>query len=93
MLFAISQNQKCICMKIETTAMPKNSPVIKRNGLLLNHFVFHCNTPSTTRGNVSTIHQPLLAYQPVKTNNIASNIIATASPVQRAQMGNCFPFQ
>ena len=73
--------------------MPKNIPVIKRKGLLLNHLVFHCSIPSMIRGSANTTHQPLVAYQPVNTNNTPSSSIPTASPVQRAQMGNCFPLQ
>ena len=91
--FTNSHNKKCICNKKEINAMPKNVPVKNRNGLLLNHFVFNCNTPSITKGITKTIHQPQLAYQCKKINNKHSNIMPNSSPVHLAQMGNCFPFQ
>ena len=79
--------------KIDTKAIPKNAPVKKRNALLLNHFDFACKNPSITKGAAKTTHQPQLAYQRQTIKKTASNSIPTNSPVQRAQMGNCFPFQ
>ncbi len=77
-------------MNPKINATPNNIPVISLRMLPLSYEVNNCKKPSKTIGTIIKTTTRNLGY-PINIAIGIPAIIPISSPVQRAQIGNCFP--